>query len=452
MTDPPNDTSRSDGDSYWQKLFHRWFVEYNPLYLVSASLVLGGMVLLSRGLAESNNLRGQLGVAAIAELYAAALIGGAALLTRIGHRRPAVMLAMLTVVYQCDVTLHTETCPNLGTVGAVAAATWVALFVVKLRALAWAMRIRIERSAQITAAFGATGLALLPFVVSTLPTRSATTLTALWLAALVFLYRPRAVTSIDPLDTWPLTVLRRAERTAWVVLGGLFVFHLVFRSGVERTWVLMTPVLATRWMRGERHVWLATITATIAAALTLPATVATIALVSALALGWRSWRALVTAPESVSPTPDAPGPYRLNPTEAVSPPSPPSTLFPIGRAAALRLATGGGIMAYVGLWTFDWSGGLWPAHQLSLDLVFTAAAALLAWHYRLAIFPLPLTWGHFAFQTGIIPVPRSLLEWGSASIGIGFALLAIALGVNYRLRTPLTENGSPAARVGSHQL
>ena len=28
-----------EGTPYWQRLFRRWFVEYNPLYLVSAMLV-----------------------------------------------------------------------------------------------------------------------------------------------------------------------------------------------------------------------------------------------------------------------------------------------------------------------------------------------------------------------------------------------------------------------------
>jgi len=131
-------------EPYWRKLLHRWFVEYNPLYLVSATLVLGGMILSSRGLAHEGSLYGEIGVAAIAELYALALIGGAALLMRLEHRRSAVMLALLTVLYQCDLTLHTETCPNLGTIGVVASAGWLALFVAKLVALGWAMKLRFH--------------------------------------------------------------------------------------------------------------------------------------------------------------------------------------------------------------------------------------------------------------------------------------------------------------------
>jgi hypothetical protein len=41
----PSPTPEADA---WRRLMHRWFVEYNPLYLVSAMLVLGGIWLLSR--------------------------------------------------------------------------------------------------------------------------------------------------------------------------------------------------------------------------------------------------------------------------------------------------------------------------------------------------------------------------------------------------------------------
>src|SRR2546428_6384931 len=42
---PPLEGARS-----WQRLFHRWFVEYNPLYLLSATLVLAGYILTAAAL------------------------------------------------------------------------------------------------------------------------------------------------------------------------------------------------------------------------------------------------------------------------------------------------------------------------------------------------------------------------------------------------------------------
>src|SRR5687768_1606643 len=89
----------------WSALLHRWFVQYNPLYLVSAALVLGGAIILSRAMVQNGGVLGQLSITAVLDVYAWALIGSAALLTRIGLRRPAVMLALLTMLYQCDPSL-----------------------------------------------------------------------------------------------------------------------------------------------------------------------------------------------------------------------------------------------------------------------------------------------------------------------------------------------------------
>ena len=228
---------RRDADPserFWRRLLHRWFVEYNPLYLLSASLVLGGIILISRGLAQGSGAGSEIGVAAIAELYAVALIGGAAFLTRIGHRRPAVMLALLTVLYQYDLTLHTETCNSLGAAGVWAAGAWLVLFVAKLHALAWAMKIRLARSAVATLTLGALGLAVLPHWLQGTDARSANAMVVLWLVGGVSLYRPGAVTSLVELDAWGQTVLRRAVRAAWILSAVLLALHVLFWSTQSR--------------------------------------------------------------------------------------------------------------------------------------------------------------------------------------------------------------------------
>jgi len=73
---------------FWKRLFHRWFIQYNPLYLLSAALVLRGVYLLSEGWVHTGRVYAMLGVPAIAELYAWALIAGAAIAMRVGLRRP----------------------------------------------------------------------------------------------------------------------------------------------------------------------------------------------------------------------------------------------------------------------------------------------------------------------------------------------------------------------------
>jgi hypothetical protein len=48
---------------FWRRLLHRWLIEYNPLYLLSAALVLGGVNQISRNLSQESAVAGQLGVA-----------------------------------------------------------------------------------------------------------------------------------------------------------------------------------------------------------------------------------------------------------------------------------------------------------------------------------------------------------------------------------------------------
>ena len=55
---------RMDDDVSWRRLYRRWFVEYNPLALLSATFILGGIWLLSREAAQHASLAGHLGVAA----------------------------------------------------------------------------------------------------------------------------------------------------------------------------------------------------------------------------------------------------------------------------------------------------------------------------------------------------------------------------------------------------
>ena len=293
---------RRDADHperFWRRLLHRWFVEYNPLYLFSASLVLGGIILISRGLAQGSGSGSEIGVAAIAELYAVALIGGAAFLTRIGHRRPAVMLALLTVLYQYDLTLHTETCKSLGAAGVWAAGGWLVLFVAKLHALAWAMKIRLARSAVATLTLGALGLAVLPHWLHGTDARSANAMVVLWLVGGVSLYRPGAVTSLVELDAWGQTVLRRAVTAAWLLSALLLALHVLFWSTQSRLSIAalaaVAPLLGVRWIRSEVRVWCVVMATLLVVGLKLPGAFSVTAFVAAVALVLRASRSTLEA-------------------------------------------------------------------------------------------------------------------------------------------------------------
>ncbi|HEY8092007.1 MAG TPA: hypothetical protein VIF09_29300, partial [Polyangiaceae bacterium] len=239
-----------------RRLLYRWFVEYNPLYLLSATLVLGGCFLVARGLAGREGVASSLGITLVSETYALCLLGGAALLTRIGQRRPAVLLALLALLYQWDLRLHTETCAYLGSPGAWAAAAWLAVFVAKIPLFAWAMRVRFARRVVAAATVAAVGLAVGPHVLSELGGRNAGALLGVWAFALGALFRaPGGIESLVELTPWGHTVLRRTTRAAWLLSGTLLCVHVLYWTkdhAIDVSAALpVLPLLYVRRVRSE---------------------------------------------------------------------------------------------------------------------------------------------------------------------------------------------------------
>ncbi len=434
----------SDGErdsTFWTPLLHRWFIRYNPFYLLSATLVLTGMIAWSHGIAQVGSVDGSLVVAGVAELYAAALIGGAALLMRIGQRRPAVMLALLTALYQGDVTLHTETCAYLSKIGALASYAWFAIFVIKLHALAWAMRVRLSLMSYLTAAFGAAGLLIFPRALPFLGSGMGSALMAFWLYSLCSLHSFQEVTPAAPLDAWGAVVFRRAVRAIWLLWLALGLGHVFFWS-TERS-LQIAPFLAAaalwavRKVRRESRVWLLVASVLASAAWIVPDTFFITALIAALALGLRAWPKLgvqgaVNAP-SVSP-------YRATENgSSLRPPLP--APFPFGDAARKRLFVGSLGSLYLAVWTSGWTGGAWPAHILALDMAMSLGMLLLIWRARIrtAVLPPAACLVHGVAIAGMIPVPHSLVAWGSTTVAAGFVVLFGTLGANYWLRNTLVR-------------
>lgn len=422
--------------SFWRRLFHRWFVEYNPLYLVSALLVLGGLTVISGSTAESQASSREALVAVIAELYAFALIAGAALLVRIGLRRPAVMLALLTALYQCDLTLLTESQVHLG----LGSALWIGLFIAKLRALAWAMQVRLSRSAIVVPAVGALGLAIMPHVLLHFRAYERGSIVAVWLFALFAtgLWTSREVTSIETLDAWGQTVLARTQRAIWVMWAAASAGHALFwcdQFGASA--VLLMPsgiLLATRFMRAELRVWAAVTGALLFTGAVAPESFWLVALLAAVTLTLRALRR-PTPIERVAESPSDATPYRASGAEA------PLPRFQMGfarseRAPMLRLLTGAIVGVYLSLWTFGWQGGPLPHHTMMLEASLLAALLVMAYRARtrLVLTPLAPAWLHAGLQAGLIAAPASTLQWGITSVGVGFVLLLGSLLVAFRLR------------------
>ena len=421
-------------------LLYEWFVEYNPAYLFSAALVLAGLTLVSLDLAEDVAFAG-LGVAAVAELYALALIASAAFLRRVGSRRVAVMVGLLAALYQCDLTMHVETSAYLGRVGAVAAFAWVALFALKLRLLAAALELRLSLSALLVPTLGAAGLALLPQLFRDVDTDARTTLTALvgFAVGASALWTSRHVVSAVGFDYRG----RRAVRGTWLMWAGVALLHVAYwcvELGVE-PWGLVPAalLLTTRWLRRERAVWaLAVLTPALVAltdAPSLPVTALMVAVVLAL-------RALRSPLEPVPAAAPLEPPYRgagRSPGAEIAADAMPCTSFGSADPAAReRLLLGSIASLHLAAWTTLSPGGLWCPHLLVLDGPLVIGCVIAAWRLRRwqPIVPLAPLGAHLVVQLGWVTAPRGAAQWGIGSIALGFALLGAGLVASWRAQRP----------------
>jgi hypothetical protein len=424
-------------------LLHRWFVQYNPTYLLSAAMVFVGCFLWSRSVV-GEGLASTFGIPLVAELYGFALIGGAAMLVRIGQRRPAVILALVALVYQWDTTLHTEACAWLGRPGAIASAGWFVLFGAKLGALGWALRVRFERRLVAAALVGAGGLALMPWLSRVgLGAPSA----AIWSFALGSLALDGArsgIASKDDLDAWGGIVLQRVTRAAWWMSGALLALHALLWSanGIagSKPIVLVLPLIAVRRIRSELGAFAVVLGTGMVAAAFAPAAFTVVAAVGAGALVLRVVAPCFADGARVVPVAveaDVP-PYRNGTTVAMPlvrfEPVPAAPLSADERARAIASALASG---YLAAWSAGWAGGGFPAHVLAVDvgIAVASAFAVVALRGRAApAAPAVLAWLHVALGRGWIPTPKSGADWGKTIVVLGFAVLAGSLGLSWRLR------------------
>lgn len=430
-------------DDYWRALLHRWFVTYNPFYLVSALLVLVGLHLVSSGVAHEKGLVGPIGVAVLAEVYSVALIASAAFLARRGQKRPAVILGMLALLYQVDLTLHTETCAAMGAIGAAFALPWVVLFGAKLVAIARALHVRLSRRTLATALSGAVGLAGLPFVLVFAP-RELIPARGFFVGAFVFALGALAPRNFDdmvvptrPLDAWGRTVLLRVTVATSVLFACALGVHASFAwtTGTVAPILLALFALFVARRESEKTVWIAHGLVLAVALLVCPGALSTVAAFAAFSLLLRAFSRLRTfTTREVESSESSRTAYRTPESDDVPPRAeawmPLSTLERVAQDQRARLLAGALSATYLALWTLSWRGGPLPAHVLVLDLAY--AAGLLALVYRMrpalpGLVPGSAFLVHGLVVSGIVPTPKSSLAWGTVALATGFALLFVSV-------------------------
>lgn len=440
---------------FWQRLLRRWFIEYNPLYLVSATSLLIGVNKLSEALTRS--AYGSFTVAAVAEIYAWALLAGASFLTHHGLRRPAVMLVLLAALYQCDPTLHTETCAYLGSAGALATVVWLVSFVAKLLAMARALRVRLSRSATALPVLGALGVALLPRIALQVDANRLTSMIGLWLFALfaLALSCSRRVESLVPLDGWGERVLRRVVTCIWAIWGCLLVCHVLFWAHeLElKLWVLfpIALLLRTRWASRELEVW-GCVLAALVVGWFIPQQFFLVAGISSGALVLRAFRTPIdrasdsflnheTQRAEADAEVDEPDVARTGVVTSSG-----LEFTQASPAARRRLLTAASYAAYLCLWTLGWNGGSLPEHAWALDAAYAVALAALVWKTRssLPAAPLAALCVQLAVRRGLLFAPTTKLHWAVTYVALGFGLLGAAIASSWHVKRSAPVESEPS--------
>jgi hypothetical protein len=423
-------------------LLHRWFVQYNPLYLISAALVLGGCFLLSRGLVSHATFWSAVGVTLVSEVYGLCLVGGAALLTRLGQRRPAVLLALLALLFQWDLTLHVETSAYWGRAGTYGAMLWLAAFVGKLVSLAWALRVRLDTRTWAAAVVAAVGLVAGPRLAPHLDSRLLGMCVAGWGFALVSLHGSSGgITSLVELSPWESTVMKQATHGAWLVSGVLLVGHVLVWAhdhsiAVSPMWPVI-PLLCLRRVRRESHAWAILLVTLPIAAHSAPRAFFLTALLAAVALGLRALYPTFRAEERRVRAAAPEEPYRTRASDDAEREGTlaSSTTATVHAEERARSFLGAIVGVYLAGWTLRWSGGPWPAHIVALDFGLAIVLLAMAWRQRsgLPLLPLSATYGHIVIMGHLLPTPETPIQWGVSLVSLGFLLLVGSLAASYAL-------------------
>lgn len=417
-------------------LLYRWFVQYNPLYLLSAALVVLGLYEMHDAMAGDSSIWGRVGVGVLSEAYAFALIAGAAILMRLSLPRPAVFVALIALVYQGDLALGTEHYALLGRAGLLASFAWVSAFYVKLRALAWALRLELSVSAAAIPLFGALGVALVPHLSRRIDSSALTIVVGAWLFVLfaAALWTTRPVRSRVPLDAWGHTVLSRSVRAMWGIFAVLVAGHVWFwTSQYSVDPAIFLPIamlLVTRWAQRELAVLAVVAAAVLSVAGLAPELLCVTAQMSGLTLMLHALRKPV-AP-SIRPS-EQRDDYRA--TSSNEPESIPATFAVAAMPNLARQLAWAGYAFYIAAWMRGWDGGPLPAHIVPLDLALSFAIAVAAWKTRVRVIVLPLVGGylHWSIQTRLLRAPQSPMQWGVATFTTGFAMLVGSVIASWRV-------------------
>lgn len=425
QTDQPNRTPKYS--NYIKYLFHKWFVNYNPLYFISALCFIFGVFLVSRDMHKIHWIDGQIILTGVIESYEVVVLAGSFILYRIVSQfRPAIILALLNIIFLFDCTFQTEHISTVYYLGGISTVLWILLFAVKLKILTWIFRLKIPLVSYIVPVLAAIGVAGTPYLLSyTNLDRSIIYLLITWygavLAALVFWFRP-SVTCRNKLDEKGKTILLRITNAAWMIWGGFYCYHLIswivfFNIKINFANVAPFFIILPFVSEEEGYTWAGGISA-ITLSLSNPPLFWLTAFMAGLVFFLKGWK-----------------------------------------NGQPRLYIGTILSFFFVYLTMGWQSYPLPHPTPGLVVITGIGLLTIGWVFRLTFAFLVVLFGAIIFWNP--RGPQSIIEWGYLFIGIGFTTLTAGILMNWKLRfvsintekeqipLPLKiPNDKPSANIG----
>lgn len=215
----------------WLRYF---FVEYNPLYFVSAFCMLYGIFLIDRNLSAMTMSSGPMASVAlllVLQLYEISLLAAAIFLAhRLGAIRPAAMLCLLECVLLFDCTFRLEGLALQSWFGAVIDVLWLLMLALKLRMMSIAMRLDFKAYHYVAVLLTAASIPILIALLSSADSNTAIVLqVAAWLGSLMVLaleLRRPALKSAWSKNEEQARMADACIKAAFRILIGFYFYHV----------------------------------------------------------------------------------------------------------------------------------------------------------------------------------------------------------------------------------
>jgi hypothetical protein len=313
---------------------------------------------------------------------------------------------LLNIIFLFDCTFQTEHISTLGYLGGFSTVIWLLLFIVKLKVLMWIFRLKLPAIGFIVPILAAIGITGTPYLLDyTQLDKSTIHLMITWygvvLAVLVLWFRP-AVISKDKLDPHGKAILLRISNAAWLIWGGLYLYHIISWISI---WDIVIPlanvapvfIIAPFIADEEGFTWAGCILAITFSVSTLSHLWFT-ALLSGMVFYLKGW-------QNHQP----------------------------------RLYLGAILAIHVSLSAFGGESYMFSDPPLWLAVLTGLGLLAIGWTFRLISAFLIVLLGVFVFWNP--RGPQGIIEWGSLLIAIGFATLIGGIIMNWKLRFSAIDPG-----------